>query len=84
MGVPRSKRWCAVHFWVGWVVPQQGHGVTDLHFISRISSANQMPKAVQKSLKTVFQKEGGVSEGEADALFERLEAEGRYQEETWS
>ncbi|KAK9894229.1 NADPH dependent diflavin oxidoreductase 1 [Cystobasidium minutum MCA 4210] len=47
-------------------------------------SANQMPKAVQKSLKQVFQTEGGMSEEEAGAYFDRLEAEGRYQEETWS
>lgn len=43
-----------------------------------------MPKAVQKSLKTVFQKEGGMPEAEADAFFEKMEAEGRYQEETWN
>lgn len=43
-----------------------------------------MPKAVQKSLKTVFKKEGGLSDSEADAFLERLEAEDRYQEETWS
>lgn len=43
-----------------------------------------MPKAVQKSLKTVFQKEGGMSEVEADAFFEKLENEARYQEETWN
>ena len=43
-----------------------------------------MPKAVQKSLKQIFQTEGGMSEAEAGAYFDRLEAEGRYQEETWS
>jgi sulfite reductase alpha subunit-like flavoprotein len=43
-----------------------------------------MPKAVQKALKTVFRTEGGMSETEADAYFEQMETEGRYQEETWS
>lgn len=47
-------------------------------------SANQMPKAVQKSLKTVFRECGGMSEEDADAYFSAMEAEGRYQEETWS
>lgn len=43
-----------------------------------------MPKAVQKSLKKIFQQEGDMSEQDAGAYFDRLETEGRYQEETWS
>jgi sulfite reductase alpha subunit-like flavoprotein len=43
-----------------------------------------MPKAVQKALKSVFESEGGMSEAEANAYFETMEVEGRYQEETWS
>jgi sulfite reductase alpha subunit-like flavoprotein len=43
-----------------------------------------MPKAIQKSLKSIFMSEGGMSEEEAQTYFDKMEAENRYQEETWS
>lgn len=47
-------------------------------------ASGQMPKAVQKALKRIFQAQGGMDETEAERYFEEMEKDGRYQEETWS
>ena len=83
MGIPWLEGWRFIHFRVSF---DRSFGEAGKHTDSRflLRSANQMPKAVQKSLKTVFQNEGGMSEAAANSFFEKMEAEGRYQEETWN
>ena len=47
-------------------------------------ASGQMPKSVQKALKTIFREQGQMSEEEAERYFQAMESEGRHQEETWS
>ncbi len=43
-----------------------------------------MPKDVADALKTVFQKQGNLSEQEAQLYLNQLEKKGRFQQECWS
>ena len=47
-------------------------------------AADKMPTAVRKAIAFSCEKEGEMSEKDAQAYVEQLEAEGRIQEETWS
>lgn len=47
-------------------------------------AADKMPTAVRKAIAVSCEKHGQMSEKEAQAYVEQLEAEGRIQEETWS
>ena len=46
-------------------------------------SSGKMPKAVRVALADVFRKEGNINEGAAECYLERMEKDGRYQQETW-
>ncbi|GAA5973567.1 hypothetical protein JCM21900_005453 [Sporobolomyces salmonicolor] len=46
-------------------------------------SSTNMPKAVKKAILVVFQQQGSMAEGEAEAYWEDLERRGRVVEETW-
>uniref|UniRef100_A0A8C2DH29 NADPH-dependent diflavin oxidoreductase 1 n=1 Tax=Cyprinus carpio TaxID=7962 RepID=A0A8C2DH29_CYPCA len=47
-------------------------------------SAKQMPASVCDALKEVFQKEGGMSENQAQEMLDAMEKAKRFQSETWS
>ncbi|XP_067296248.1 NADPH-dependent diflavin oxidoreductase 1 isoform X1 [Pseudorasbora parva] len=47
-------------------------------------NAKQMPSSVCDALKEVFQKEGGMSENQAQEMLDAMEKTGRFQSETWS
>ena len=46
-------------------------------------ASNQMPKAVRAALRAAAVAHGGVDEAAADEMLRRLEADGRFQQETW-
>ena len=46
-------------------------------------ASNQMPKAVRAALRAAAVAHGGVDEAAADELLRKLEADGRFQQETW-
>ena len=46
-------------------------------------SSGKMPKAVRAALADVFREEGNMDERAAERYLERMEKEGRYQQETW-
>ena len=46
-------------------------------------SSGKMPKAVRAALIDVYRKEGNINEGAAESYLERMEKDGRYQQETW-
>ena len=46
-------------------------------------SSGKMPKAVRTALIDVFKEEGHIDERVAESLLERMEKDGRYQQETW-
>lgn len=43
-----------------------------------------MPTGVCDALKEVFQKEGGMTENQAQEMLDAMEKTGRFQSETWS
>lgn len=43
-----------------------------------------MPTSVCDALKEVFQKEGGMSENQAQEMLDAMEKAKRFQNETWS
>lgn len=43
-----------------------------------------MPTSVCDAVKAVFQKEGGMSENQAQEMLDVMEKNGRFQSETWS
>lgn len=47
-------------------------------------AADKMPTAVRKAIAHACEKHGQMSDKEAEAYVEQLEAQGRIQEETWS
>uniref|UniRef100_A0A672LQW2 NADPH dependent diflavin oxidoreductase 1 n=1 Tax=Sinocyclocheilus grahami TaxID=75366 RepID=A0A672LQW2_SINGR len=47
-------------------------------------NAKQMPTSVCDALKEVFQKEGGMSENQAQEMLDAMEKAKRFQSETWS
>ncbi|XP_059406597.1 NADPH-dependent diflavin oxidoreductase 1 isoform X1 [Carassius carassius] len=47
-------------------------------------NAKQMPASVCDALKEVFQKEGGMSENQAQEMLDAMEKAKRFQSETWS
>lgn len=47
-------------------------------------NAKHMPTSVCDALKAVFQKEGGMSENQAQEMLDGMEKNGRFQSETWS
>ncbi|XP_073717118.1 NADPH-dependent diflavin oxidoreductase 1 [Misgurnus anguillicaudatus] len=47
-------------------------------------NAKQMPTGVCDALKEMFQKDGGMSESQAQEMLDTMEKVGRFQSETWS
>ncbi|XP_051963359.1 NADPH-dependent diflavin oxidoreductase 1 isoform X1 [Xyrauchen texanus] len=47
-------------------------------------NAKQMPTGVCDALKGIFEKEGGMSEDQAQEMLDAMEKAGRFQSETWS
>lgn len=43
-----------------------------------------MPSSVRNSFIRVLEDVGGLSKDDAETYIEKMEASGRYQEETWS
>uniref|UniRef100_A0A673KQA4 Oxidoreductase FAD/NAD(P)-binding domain-containing protein n=1 Tax=Sinocyclocheilus rhinocerous TaxID=307959 RepID=A0A673KQA4_9TELE len=48
------------------------------------ANGKQMPTSVCDALKEVFQKEGGMSENQAQEMLHAMEKAKRFQSETWS
>lgn len=53
-------------------------------FIFVAGSSNNMPSAVKNAFIDIITTEGGFTKEESKTYIEKMEASGRYQEETWS
>ena len=53
-------------------------------FLLVIRNAKKMPDDVRNALVTIISQKGGMELKDAEKYFEKMEAQGRYQEECWS